>query len=59
MKANTRAILERCIEEALSRGYERAHKHELLPSKDAFTFAMNEELWLEIDCYFNFEDEVQ
>jgi len=56
MKANTRLILERCIEEGAAHGYRRAHKHVESPSEGAIIDNISDAIWLEIDTYFNFEE---
>lgn len=56
MKPNTRAILERCIEDGASHGVRRAHKHVEKPSDGAIADAVVDAIWLEIDTYFNFEE---
>jgi hypothetical protein len=59
MRANTRAILERCIEVGAAHGIRRAHKHVEKPSDGAIADAVADAIWLEIDCYFNFEEPAQ
>jgi len=54
MRANTRLILERCIEEGAAHGYRRAHKHVENPSDGAIADAISSAIWLEIDTYFDF-----
>ena len=58
MRPNSRAILERCIEDGISHGLHRAYKHVDTPSESAMVDAISSAIWLEIDCYFNFEDDV-
>ena len=55
MKANTRTLLERCIEEGTKRGYIRAFKHTDSPSESLILQTIEDAIWLEIDTYFNFE----
>jgi hypothetical protein len=57
MHANTRALLERCIDEGLERGYRLAHKHTDKPSEEGMRDSMWGAIWLEIDSYFSFEGE--
>ena len=56
MKANIRGILERCIEDGIARGYRQAHKHVDKPSEGYTVDAISAAIWLEIDCYFDFEE---
>jgi hypothetical protein len=58
MKVNTRALLERCIEEGLRDGYRRAHKHVDKPSEIGMKCAIEDAIWLHIDEFFEFDDEV-
>jgi hypothetical protein len=57
VKANIRGILERCIEDGAAHGIRRAHKHVEKPSDGAIADAIVDAIWLEIDSYFNFEEE--
>lgn len=57
MRANTRAILERCIEDGIAHGYRRAHKHVEKPSEGYTVDAISAAIWLEIDTYFDFEND--
>lgn len=57
MKANIRGILERCIEDGIAHGYRRAHKHVDNPSEGAIIDNISAAIWLEIDSYFNFEND--
>jgi len=57
MKVNMRLLLERCIEEGLDRGYLRAHKHTDEPTKQHILSQIHDAIWLEIDEYFDFEDQ--
>lgn len=54
MKANFRTLLERCIEDGLQRGYNRAHKHVDNPSRSGMIDSMDQAIWLEIDTFFTF-----
>lgn len=57
MRVNARAVLEDCLE--------RAVRHALLNIDDALTdrqieqleFKLDSELWLQLDTYFNFEED--
>lgn len=57
MKANIREILERCIEDGAAHGIRRAHKHVEKPSDGAIADAIVDAIWLEIDTYFDFEND--
>jgi hypothetical protein len=57
MRANTRAIIERCIEDGIARGYRQAHKHVEKPSEGYTVDAISAAIWLEIDTYFDFEND--
>lgn len=56
MKPNIRAILEKCIEDGLREGWRRAHKHVENPHETTIKTDMEDAIWLEIDTYFNFEE---
>ena len=56
MRARTRALLERCIDEGLERGYRLAHKHTGKPSEEGMRDSMWEAIWLEIDSFFEFNE---
>ena len=58
MRANTRVILERCIEDGTKRGYKRAFKHTDSPSEAGILQSIEDAIWLEIDTYFTFDFEV-
>jgi hypothetical protein len=58
MKPKTRAILAQCIEVGLDRGYRRAHKHTSTPTEMAIMDEQEQAIWLKIDEFFSFEDEV-
>jgi hypothetical protein len=58
MKPNIRMILERCIEEGTKRGYTRAFKHTDSPSEGAILESVSDNIWFEIDSYFDFTEEV-
>jgi hypothetical protein len=57
MKPNIRAILERCINEGLDYGYNRAHKHTNTPTRAVMLDEMEQAVWHEINEYFIFENE--
>jgi hypothetical protein len=56
MRTNSRAVLERCIEEGTKRGYTRAFKHTDSPSEAGILQSIEDAIWLEIDTYFTFND---
>lgn len=56
MRANMRAMLERCIEHGTERGYRRAFKHSDSPSEAHILSEIDAAIWLEIDTYFDFEE---
>lgn len=55
MRAKTRLLLERCIEDGVKRGYVRAFKHTDSPSEAGILQSIEDAVWLEIDEYFDFE----
>jgi hypothetical protein len=56
MKPNIRLILEEAIERGVDRGYKRAFKHTDSPSETGILQNIEDAIWLEIDTYFNFDD---
>ena len=56
VRARTRLLLERCIEDGTERGYRRAFKHSDSPSEAHILSEIDAAIWLEIDTYFNFEE---
>lgn len=57
MRANTRVILERALEEGIKRGYTRAFKHTDSPSEAGILQSIEDAVWLEIDTYFSFSED--
>jgi len=57
MRARLRALLERCIEDGLQHGYDRAHKHVDTPSRGGMIESLDQAIWLEIDTYFDFTED--
>lgn len=57
MRANIRGILERCIEDGAAHGIRRAYKHVEKPSEGAIIDNISAAIWLEIDSYFDFEND--
>jgi len=55
MKANSRAILLRAIEEGFSYGWNRAHKHVEVPTRDQIEEAVINAIVSAIDEVFIFE----
>jgi len=56
MKAKTRVILEKALEQGAERGYRRSFKHTDSPGEDAILNNIHDCIMLEIDTYFNFEE---
>ena len=57
MKAKTRVILEMAIEQGVSRGYRRAHKHVENPSEHIILQSIEDCVMSQIYEYFTFEEE--
>ena len=57
MKVNTRALLEKCIEDGLRDGWRRAHKHVENPHETTIKTDIEDAIWLYLDTYFKFEEE--
>jgi hypothetical protein len=55
MKPDTYRLLERCVEDGLSRGYHRAHKHTDAPSQEQLTDAMLQAIMHEVCEWFVFD----
>lgn len=55
MKVNVRAVLEDCINKGIDAGFRRAHKHVENPTEGFLKEKIAEEIWLNLDTYFNFE----
>lgn len=53
-----RAILEDCIERGIEGGIRRAGKHVDMPSEADLLSSILSEIWLHIDEYFSFDDEM-
>ena len=56
MKVNTQAVIERSIEVGVKRGYQLAFKHTDSPEEPAILDSISNEIWFELDTYFQFED---
>jgi len=60
MKAKEIAVLEKCIENGILYGWNRAHKHTDEPSEDLITYVMRDAIMHEVYEWFEFdENEVQ
>jgi hypothetical protein len=57
MKANTIRVLEQCIDNGLSYGWQRAHKHTDNPSKETIMVMQGEEIINEIYEWFVMGDD--
>lgn len=55
MKAKTKELLARCIEEGAQHGYTQAHDHADQPTEDEILDAVVENILREVDTYFDFE----
>jgi hypothetical protein len=58
MKPNFRKILEMAVEQGVSYGYRRAHKHMENPTEGAIIDNVVEQVMNSLDEWFDFEDEV-
>ena len=58
MKPNFHKILEMAVEQGVSYGYRRAHKHIESPTEGAIIDSVVEQVMNSIDEWFDFEDEV-
>lgn len=59
MKANEYNLIERCIEDGIRRGINRAHKHLIdseIPSRELLEQRIHESIMLEICEWFDFSD---
>jgi len=56
MQVNTRAVLERCIENGIQAGLRRAYKHTNTPTQETITDCIDRYIWLELDDYFLFPE---
>ena len=57
MRAKFRILLDRCLEEGVEYGINRAYKHTETPTSEALHQSILDAIWLELDNYFEFEDE--
>ena len=57
MKPNFHKILEMAVEQGVSYGYRRAHKHVENPTEGAIIDNVVEQVMNSLDEYFDFEDE--
>lgn len=56
MKAKEYMVLERCVEEGVSYGFNRAHKHTDKPSEDQIKEHIHSAVMNEICEWFEFDD---
>jgi len=56
MEPKLRALLERCIDDGISHGFARAHKHTDKPSEQLIAEEIQREIWDEIDEWFDFPE---
>lgn len=54
MKANMYKLIERCVEEGVQYGYNRAHKHTDTPTEDQIKLAVTDAVMNEICEWFDF-----
>jgi hypothetical protein len=57
MKPNFRKILEMAVEQGVSYGYRRAHKHIENPTEGAIIDNVVEQVMNSLDEWFDFEDD--
>ena len=57
MKPKVHKILEMAVEQGVSYGYRRAHKHIENPTEGAIIDSVVEQVMNSIDEWFNFEEE--
>jgi len=57
MKPNFHKILEMAVEQGVSYGYRRAHKHIENPTEGAIIDNVVEQVMNSLDEWFNFEDD--
>jgi hypothetical protein len=57
MKPKLHKVLETAIEQGVSYGYNRAHKHVENPTEGAIIDSIVEQVMNSLDDWFNFEDE--
>jgi hypothetical protein len=55
MRVKIREVLDDCIAQGIDTGYHRAHKYNDNPSHAEMIGAIEDEIWLEIDRHFDFE----
>ena len=55
MKANMYKLIERCVEEGVQYGYNRAHKHTDTPTEDQIKLAVTDAVMNEICEWFDFD----
>ena len=57
MKPNFRKVLEMAVEQGVSYGYRRAHKHIENPTEGAIIDSVVEQVMNSLDEWFDFEEE--
>lgn len=57
MKPNFRKVLETAVEQGVSYGYRRAHKHVENPSEQSIIMNIEEQVMNSIDEWFDFEED--
>lgn len=55
MKANMYKLIERCVEEGVQYGYNRAYKHTDTPTEDQIKLAVTDAVMNEICEWFDFD----
>jgi hypothetical protein len=56
MQVNTRAVLERCIDNGIQAGLRRAYKHVETPTQETIAECIDMYIWLELMDYFLFPE---
>lgn len=57
MKVNAYKVLSEAVENGISYGYSKAHKHDEYPTEDEIAFHLHQEIMLQICEYFQFDDD--
>jgi len=56
MKAREYQLLERCVEDGIARGFDRAHKHDDSPGEESIQESIKCEVMNEVCEWFDFDD---
>jgi len=56
MKAKTYALVEKCVEEGIRRGFSKAYKHDLDPSQLVIETSIHDCVMLELTEWFTFDE---